>query len=65
MESHFTRRGYDVLIANSGKQAIDLTKANSPQIVCLKITFYPTSHSDPLAGTRAARLPQNSGMVIF
>ena len=35
MESHFTRRGYDVLTANSGKQAIDLTKANSPQIMLL------------------------------
>lgn len=35
MESHFTRRGYDVLIANSGKQAIDLTKANNPNIMLL------------------------------
>lgn len=35
MESHFIRRGYDVLTANSGKQAIDLTKANNPQIMLL------------------------------
>lgn len=35
MESHFSRRGYDVLIANSGKQAIDITRANSPQIMLL------------------------------
>jgi len=35
MGSHFTRRGYDVLIANSGKQAIDLAKTNSPQIALI------------------------------
>lgn len=35
MQSHFARRGYDVLIANSGRQAIDLTKANNPQVMLL------------------------------
>lgn len=35
MESHFKRRGYDVFIATSGRQAIDIAKENSPQIVLL------------------------------
>lgn len=35
MESHFKRRGYDVFTATSGKQAIDLTRANNPQILLL------------------------------
>jgi len=35
MESHFRRHGFDVFTATSGKQAIDLTKANSPQIMLL------------------------------
>lgn len=35
MESHFRRHGFDVFTATSGKQAIDLTEANNPQIVLL------------------------------
>jgi DNA-binding response OmpR family regulator len=35
MGSHFKRHGFDVLTATSGKQAIDLTKINHPQVVLL------------------------------
>ncbi len=35
MESHFKRRGYDVLTANSGERAIALTKESNPQLMLL------------------------------
>ncbi|MCX5696588.1 MAG: response regulator [Candidatus Omnitrophica bacterium] len=35
MKPYFVRRGYEVIIATSGKQAIDLTKAHNPQIMLL------------------------------
>lgn len=35
MESHFKRRGYDVLLANSGERAIALTKESNPQLMLL------------------------------